>query len=101
MIYSSIINSVTRVLLVEHSYSVPGIRACPNRIEIENRKSKGKQAGLVQTCSPSFFRFPKITRSTACLMYHAACNVEFQPFNRSYSQLAFFFFNKNVEKRQL
>ena len=27
-----------------------------------------------------------------CLMYHAACKVEFQPFNRSYSQLTFFIF---------
>ena len=27
-----------------------------------------------------------------CLMYHAACKVEFQPFNRSYSQLTFFNF---------
>ena len=25
-----------------------------------------------------------------CLMYHGACKVEFQPFNRSYSQLTFF-----------
>ena len=25
-------------------------------------------------------------------MYHAACKVEFQPFNRSYSQLTFFIF---------
>ena len=25
-------------------------------------------------------------------MYHAACNVEFQPFNRSYSQLSFLIF---------
>ena len=38
-----------------------------------------------------------------CLMYHAACKVEFQPFTRSYSQLMFFnlFFLKKVEKRQL
>ena len=27
-----------------------------------------------------------------CLMYHAACKVEFQPFKRSYSQLTFFNF---------
>ena len=27
-----------------------------------------------------------------CLMYHAACKVEFQPIKRSYSQLAFFNF---------
>ena len=27
-----------------------------------------------------------------CLMYHAACKVEFQPFTRSYSQLTFFNF---------
>ena len=27
-----------------------------------------------------------------CLMYHAACKVEFQPFKRSYSQLTFFDF---------
>ena len=27
-----------------------------------------------------------------CLMYHAACKVECQPFNRSYSQLTFFNF---------
>ena len=27
-------------------------------------------------------------------MYHPACKVEFQPFNRSYSQLTFHFFNK-------
>ena len=25
-----------------------------------------------------------------CLMYHAVCKVEFQPFNRSFSQLTFF-----------
>ena len=35
-----------------------------------------------------------------CLMYHAACKVEFQPFNRSYSKLTFFNFSlkklKNV-----
>ena len=29
-------------------------------------------------------------------MYHAACKVEFQPFNRSYSQLTFFNFLSNV-----
>ena len=28
-------------------------------------------------------------------MYHAACKVEFQPFNRSYSQLTFFNFLQN------
>ena len=28
-----------------------------------------------------------------CLMYHAACKVEFQPFNRSYSQLTFLNFS--------
>ena len=27
-----------------------------------------------------------------CLMYQAACKVEFQPFNRSYSKLTFFIF---------
>ena len=27
----------------------------------------------------------------ACLMYHAACKVEFQPFNLSYSQQTLFF----------
>ena len=27
-----------------------------------------------------------------CLIYHAPCKVEFQPFNRSYSQLTFFNF---------
>ena len=33
-----------------------------------------------------------------CLMYHAACKVEFQPFTRSYSQLTFFstFYKKNT-----
>jgi len=30
-----------------------------------------------------------------CLMYHAACKVEFQPFKRSYSQLTFF----NLKKK--
>ena len=31
-------------------------------------------------------------------MYHAACKVEFQPFNRSYSQLTFFnVFQKNFD----
>ena len=29
-----------------------------------------------------------------CLMYHAACKVEFQPFKRPYSQLTFFNFSK-------
>ena len=29
-----------------------------------------------------------------CLMYHAACKVEFEPFKRSYSQLTFFNFKK-------
>ena len=28
------------------------------------------------------------------LMYHATCEVEFQPFNRSYSRLTFFNFYK-------
>ena len=31
-----------------------------------------------------------------CLMYHAACKVEFQPFTRSYSQLTFFNFYKII-----
>ena len=31
-----------------------------------------------------------------CLMYHAACKVEFQPFTRSYSQLTFSTFYKNI-----
>ena len=31
-----------------------------------------------------------------CLMYHAACKVEFQPFTRSYSQLTFFCFLSNT-----
>ena len=31
-----------------------------------------------------------------CLMYHAACKVEFQPFQRSYSQLTFFNFLQNI-----
>ena len=30
-----------------------------------------------------------------CLMYHAACKVEFQPFTKSYSQLTFFNFLYN------
>ena len=36
-----------------------------------------------------------------CLMYHAACKVEFQSFNRSYSQLTFFFniFHKICAKK--
>ena len=29
-------------------------------------------------------------------MYHAACKVEFQSFNRSYSQLTFSMFYENV-----
>ena len=33
-----------------------------------------------------------IFSNTLCLMYHAACKVEFQPFKRSYSQLTFFNF---------
>ena len=32
----------------------------------------------------------------ACLMYHAACNVEFQPFSWSYSHLTFSNFNSRV-----
>ena len=33
-----------------------------------------------------------------CLMHHAACKVEFQPFKWSYSQLTFFyFFIKNIK----
>ena len=33
-----------------------------------------------------------------CLMYHAACKVEFQPFNQSYSKLTFFnFFKKTAQ----
>ena len=32
-----------------------------------------------------------------CLMYHAACKVEFQPFKRSYSQLTFFNFYKKKD----
>ena len=35
-----------------------------------------------------------------CLRYHAACKVEFQPFNRSYSQLTFSIF-KNVLSQTL
>ena len=31
-----------------------------------------------------------------CLMCHAACKVEFQPFKRSYSQLTFFNFLSNI-----
>ena len=31
-----------------------------------------------------------------CLMYHAACKVEFQPFKRSYSQLTFFNLKKYI-----
>ena len=37
------------------------LRARPSRIEIESRKSKWC---LVQTCSPSFFKFRKNARST-------------------------------------
>ena len=38
-----------------------------------------------------------------CLMYHAACKVEFQPFARSYSQLTFFNFliKKNCKKSKV
>ena len=32
---------------------------------------------------------PGIEAQRTCLMYHAACKVEFQPCNRSYSQLTF------------
>ena len=42
----------------------------------------------------SFIRIKHRTRANdnlcKCLMYHAACKVEFQPFTRSYSQLTFF-----------
>ena len=34
-----------------------------------------------------------------CLMYHAACKVEFHPFKRSYSQLTFFNFKKKKTVR--
>ena len=41
----------------------------------------------------SFMRIKHRTRANdilcKCLMYHAACKVEFQPFTRSYSQLTF------------
>ena len=44
----------------------------------------------------SFIRIKHRTRANdnlcKCLMYHAACKVEFQPFTRSYSQLTFFNF---------
>ena len=44
----------------------------------------------------SFVRIKHRTRANdnlcKCLMYHAACKVEFQPFTRSYSQLTFFNF---------
>ena len=36
-----------------------------------------------------------------CLMYHAACKVEFQPFKRSYSQLTFFNFLCLVHKNHI
>ena len=46
--------------------------------------------------SISFIRIKHRTRANdnlcKCLMYHAACKVEFQPFTRSYSQLTFFNF---------
>ena len=35
---------------------------------------------------------PNYISQRAYLMYHAACKAEFQPFNRSYSQLTFFNF---------
>ena len=37
---------------------------------------------------------PRISKNRTCLMYHAACKVEFQPFNRSYSQLTFSIFSR-------
>ena len=43
-------------------------------------------------------RFYKKHVIRTCLMYHAACKVEFQPFTRLYSQLTFFNFLKKVEK---
>ena len=35
-----------------------------------------------------------------CLLYHAACKVEFQPFNRSYSQLNSKMPGKNEKKKK-
>ena len=35
----------------------------------------------------------------ACLTYHAACKVEFQPFNWSYSQPTFFIFLSMLYKK--
>ena len=57
----------------------------------------------------SFIRIKHRTRANdilcKCLMYHAACKVEFQPFTRSYSQLTFPTFYKiilrSIEKRLL
>ena len=50
----------------------------------------------------SFIRIKHRTRANdnlcKCLMYHAACKVEFQPFTRSYSQLTFFNFYKIGEE---
>ena len=39
-------------------------------------------------------RTPKYCEKYRCTWYHAACKVEFQPFNRSYSQLTCFNFCK-------
>ena len=55
-------------------------------------------------CKTEYFNHNHIVRFVhknhiirTCLMYHAACKVEFQPFTRSYSQLAFFnFLYKNA-----
>ena len=44
----------------------------------------------------SFMRIKHRTRThdnlCKCLVYHAACNVDFQPFTQSYSQLTVFNF---------
>ena len=39
------------------------------------------------------------TPNERVLMYHAACKVEFQPFNRLYSQLTFFNFLIKQQQR--
>ena len=48
--------------------------------------------GLVHKTPYYKWRYRIRTPKRTCLMYHAACKVEFQPFNRSYSQLTFFNF---------
>ena len=59
-------------------------------IRIKHRKRANDILIITSYVYPQKPYLPGIIR--ACLMYHAACKVEFQPFTRSYSQLTFFNF---------